>query len=673
MRFILLLLLGASGIGLSAEAGARAAEARIARIDSPVAVLHEVRVRMEWPADAEQGRLRIEAARARAPDLGYDFTDLSWSCPLVRPAGPGEGWSCAGELRSGDAAPMRLAVDLGGAATGAWLGRGQAQVSLHRQSAAPDDIRIELTRVPLAWAQALVAQAWPSGRLGAGRVDGEVRIRASAPLALDADLAVSEAAFETADASAAGEGLQARARVGFRQPGGTAMVAVDGELGSGALLFGNAFIDLPDAPVAVRVDAMRDGPEAPWRLPRFEWHDGPALVAHGSAALTAGATLGDLELEVVSDDASLLPARYLSGWLALAGLGGLDIRGGLDGRIAVRDGSLREGRLRLRELDLQGQGGRFAFDGLDGEVLLASAQPADSALTWRGGAISELRFGAARLPLRSSAGELRLREAVEVGMLGGRLLFDQMAMRLPADGQGLRLGLGLAVEDIQVEQLAQAFGWPAFGGTLSGRIPAARYEDERLEFDGGLSVQVFDGRVDVGSLSMDRPFGVLPTLSADIALRELDLYAITGVFGFGDISGRLSGSIDGLRLVGWKLSSFDAELGTVRRAGVRQRISQRAVQNISSVGEGMYVGGLQGQLIGFFDDFGYSRMGISCRLENGVCRMGGLRSAGNAFTIVEGAGIPHLRVIGHNRNVDWETLVERIVGAIGGDVAPVVD
>ena len=246
-------------------------------------------------------------------------------------------------------------------------------------------------------------------------------------------------------------------------------------------------------------------------------------------------------------------------------------------------------------------------------------------------------------------------------------------MRLPADGQGLRLGLGLAVEDIQVEQLAQAFGWPAFGGTLSGRIPAARYEDERLEFDGGLSVQVFDGRVDVGSLSMDRPFGVLPTLSADIALRELDLYAITGVFGFGDISGRLSGSIDGLRLVGWKLSSFDAELGTVRRAGVRQRISQRAVQNISSVGEGMYVGGLQGQLIGFFDDFGYSRMGISCRLENGVCRMGGLRSAGNAFTIVEGAGIPHLRVIGHNRNVDWETLVERIVGAIGGDVAPVVD
>lgn len=490
---------------------------------------------------------------------------------------------------------------------------------------------------------------------------------------MDADLSVSDAAFETADASAAGEGLDMQAKIRFRQPGGTAMVAVDGALDGGALLFGNAFINLPGTPVGVRVDAMRDGPGAPWILPRFEWHDAPALVAHGSAAFAADATLRGLEVELESDDASLLPARYLSGWLALAGLDALRARGGLDGRMVVRDGALREGGLRLRGLDVLGQDERFRFDGLDGEVLLATAQPANSVLAWRGGAVGGLRFGPARLPLCSTAGELRLGEPVELGLLGGRLLFDQASMRLPADGLGMRLDLGLAVEDIQVEQLARALGWPAFGGTLSGRIPAARYEDGRLVFEGGLSMQVFDGRVDVGALSMDRPFGVLPTLAADIELHELDLYAMTAVFGFGNVSGRLSGSVNGLRLVDWQLSSFDAELGTVRRPGVRQRISQRAVQNISSVGEGMYIGGLQGWLIGFFDDFGYSRIGIRCRLENGVCRMGGLRSAGNAFTIVEGAGLPHLRVIGHNRNVDWPTLVERIGAAIGGEVAPVVD
>ncbi|AOH36601.1 hypothetical protein BGP89_09745 [Luteimonas sp. JM171] len=661
-------------LGLPGQALARVAQARIDRVDSPVAVLHQVRVRLEWVPGAPHGDLLVAASRAHAPDLGYSFEDLVWTCPLRRPA-EGETWHCRGELRAGGAAPMRLAVQLGPETMGATLEQDGARLGLHQPSAEPGITHIDLARVPLAWAQALVAQAWPAARLGAGTIDGQLALRSGtdAPLAVDASFSLANAAFETVDASAAGEALDIEAQVRFRQPGGTAMVAVDGTVEAGALLFGNAFVDLADARVALAVDAMRDGPDAPWHLPRFEWHDGPALTAQGSAAMSAGGGIDELHIELASDDASLLPARYLSGWLSVAGMRDLRMRGGLDGRLAVSGGAVRDGRLRLRDLDLHGQDDRFRFAGLDGEVLLASAQPAESAFGWRQAAVGGIEFGPARLPLRSAAGELRLREPVAVDVLGGRLLFDEASVRLPADGLGLGMELGLSVDGVQVEQLSQAFGWPRFGGTLSGRIPAARYADERLVLEGGLSMQVFDGRVDVGSLSMDRPFGVLPTLSADLEIHELDLYAITGVFGFGDVTGRLSGSIDGLRLVDWRLSSFDAQLATVPRRGVRQRISQRAVQNISSVGEGMYIGGLQGWLIGFFDDFGYSRIGLSCRLANEVCRMGGLRSVGNAFTIVEGAGIPHLRVIGHNRNVDWPTLVERIGAAIGGEVAPVVD
>ena len=105
---------------------------------------------------------------------------------------------------------------------------------------------------------------------------------------------------------------------------------------------------------------------------------------------------------------------------------------------------------------------------------------------------------------------------------------------------------------------------------------------------------------------------------------------------------------------------------------MRQRISQRAVQNISSVGDASFAGSLQGRLIGLFDDFGYSRIGISCRLRNTVCEMGGLRSGGNTFTIVSGAGLPRLTVVGHNRLVDWPVLVERLAAVAGGDVDPVI-
>ena len=53
--------------------------------------------------------------------------------------------------------------------------------------------------------------------------------------------------------------------------------------------------------------------------------------------------------------------------------------------------------------------------------------------------------------------------------------------------------------------------------------------------------------------------------------------------------------------------------------------------------------------------------------------MGGLRSAGNAFTILEGSGLPRLTVIGHNRLVDWPTLVERLAAVGKGEVKPVVE
>src|SRR3546814_14286037 len=106
---------------------------------------------------------------------------------------------------------------------------------------------------------------------------------------------------------------------------------------------------------------------------------------------------------------------------------------------------------------------------------------------------------------------------------------------------------------------------------------------------------------------------------------------------------------------------------TVRRRGVRQRISQGAVQNISSVGDASFAGSLQARLIGLFDDFGYSRIGISFRLAKQVCAMGGLHSSGDGFTIVEVAGIPQHEVAGFNQAVAWPSLVERLAASGRGE------
>jgi hypothetical protein len=66
--------------------------------------------------------------------------------------------------------------------------------------------------------------------------------------------------------------------------------------------------------------------------------------------------------------------------------------------------------------------------------------------------------------------------------------------------------------------------------------------------------------------------------------------------------------------------------------------------------------------MGLFDTFGYRRAGIGCALEQGVCTMSGLEPRqGGGFYIVRGGVLPpRVDVIGYERRVDWETLVERL-------------
>ena len=684
LRILLLLMLCAPCWPQTAQA--RTATADIARIRTGLATLEQVNVRLDWSKTADSGTLRLRVGKLDAPGLGYAFRNLTWRCPLQR---DGEGgWRCDGELRSGDAPPMRLGIDLATAFTDVVLRQGDARLEVHRQAAAPDDTRIDLLKVPLIWSQALLSRAWADGRWKAGQLDGRLVVSAprGQPLRVAGPLTLAGAALETPGGSIAAEGLGANLALDYRSAANQQRVDLRGDLRGGELLFGSAYVALPPTPVALRIDAIGDA--SGWRLPTLLWGDAGTLTARGSAALAADGALSALDIEIDSDDLAPVTARYLSAWLGGFGLGDLRLKGRLHSRLRLDAAGMRGFDARFDQVDVLEPGGMFRFDGLHGDLRYSADAPVESMLRWRSGQLYGLNFGAAELPLRSAGAAIALRAPTSVDAIGGTLRFDRFQLRPPNGDQGLQANFGLTLDKFDIGKLAQNMGWPAFRGTLSGSIPDARYVDDTLVFEGGLEMRVFDGSVKVSSLAMERPFGVAPTLSADLVLDDLDLLSVTEVFDFGSISGRLDGSIRELRLVDWTATAFDAEFQTQRRRGVKQRISQRAVQNISSVGDASFVTSLQGQLLGLFDDFGYRRIGISCRLHNQICAMGGLESlgAGNrdadaagsgsdsgGFTIVQGAGIPRLNVVGFNRQVDWPTLVERLAAVGSGDLKPVVE
>lgn len=654
------------------DAAARTAQVKIAKLATAVATLEQVRVRIDWADGADAGELQVWAAQVDAPDLGYHYRDLHWRCPLRR-AGK-DGWQCAGVLRSGRAGPLQLAVDFDAATTRASLAGGGGRIALDRSAASPDLTRLDLTRVPIRWAQALLARAWPAANFKAGEFDAQFAIETPAkrPLRVSGPLALRGIALETADAAVAGEKLGGRFAIDYRSTPAVSLVGVDGALQGGEFLAGNTYIALPASPIGVRVDAMQRSGSG-WELPRIEWRDGNALQASGSAAFDAQADLQALDVDVHSTDMSPLRQRYLSGWLGLFGLGDVDLHGAMAMRVQLRDGVLQAVDAALDGVDLRDPNERFVFDGLHGDVRYSAGAQVASELQWGGGKLYGLEFGASRLPFASEHGLLRFREDATVPIMGGSMTFRGLTIRPPRGEEGADIRFALALSDIDFGKVSKALGLPAFQGRLSGVIPQARYANERIDFDGGLSMQLFDGRVAFSSLALERPFGSAPSLSADIAFDDLDLLRLTEVLGFGSITGRLDGRIRGLRLVDWTPVAFDARFITDEAPGVKRRISQRAVQNISSVGDASFVTSLQGKLIGLFDDFGYRRIGIGCHLVNDVCAMSGLHSGSNAFTIVEGAGLPRLTVVGFNRQVDWPTLVERLVAVGKGDVAPVVE
>jgi len=471
-----------------APAKARVAQARIAQVTTPVARLEQVRVKLDWPDGATAGTLDLWAARVDAPDLGYGYRDLHWRCRLQRT--DRDGWQCDGQLRSGKANPLRLAVQFDAVSTKAALSQGTARIALDRNAASPDLTGFDLTRVPLSWAQVLLTKAWPEARLTSGEFDGALLIDAGAdrPLRITGPLTVRGMGLETADASTAGENLGGRFDIDYRITPVLSLLTVDGALQGGEFLAGNTYVSLPASPIGLRIDAMqRDG--AGWELPRIEWHDGNVLNAEGSAVFGADASVAKLDIDIHSVDMTPLRERYLSGWLGLFGLGDVGLKGAMDLSIKMRDGVLTQADAQLRDVNLGDPDERFVFNGLQGDVRFSAGEPVRSELRWSRGKLYGLDFDASTLPFESVGGLLKFREDAVVPLMGGRMTFRDLVIRPPQGDAGADIRFALVLDDIDFGQISKALGLPAFKGKLSGTIPNAHYANERVDFDGGLSMQ----------------------------------------------------------------------------------------------------------------------------------------------------------------------------------------
>ncbi len=476
---------------------------------------------------------------------------------------------------------------------------------------------------------------------------------------VNADIALSQGGFDSDDGLLAADALAISAVIAVDLQSAAPAFSIDVTQSGGEVLAGSIY--LPEPSETMRLHLSGELPDdRTIRLERIRLDDPGALELEGSAGLSrteeAGWSLVGLDLSMLRVQLPGGFVRWADGPASAAGFGGLETAGRLDATVRWRlDGPLGI-EASLTSISLEDSGERFGFSGMSGTAAWKLAGP-ELDLGWQGMGLYGLSFGPSTLRLVTGTGGARLVEPLKLPLLDGAFVVDRLVWN-PDQEEGLVLDA--RIEPLSLTGLTRQLELPEFGGTLSGEFPGIVFDDDRLSFTGGIDMQAFSGTIRIEDLAVERPFGTLPALSAEVEFSRLDLLELTGAFNFGRMEGKMSGWARDLRLLDWRPVAMDARVFTHDDAR-RRRISQRAVDDLASLG-GAGAGLLTSTVLRVFDDFPYRRAGLACRLSNNICHIDGVAPhESGGFYIVEGRALPRLDVIGHRRLIDWPQLISQLM------------
>jgi len=625
----------------------------------------------EQAQDAFVATVRLD--RLELPQAQGSVRGLHLECPrLVRSE---QGWGCEeGRLRVEDS-PVQ-AQD----ATwrGSYANDGRLHLSIPKLAVAQGAVALEISAEDGVWSAQLTPYRTQVGQLAAisgmlelpadwgigGRASGTVRLEGGADgvSRVAADILLDQLSYASPDGAQAAEKLVLKLTAAARKRGSAWVLDVGLGWPSGALYTEPLFLDAAKGPLTLKASGT-------WRqdLSRLQLDSWSADLSNtanisGTGRFEgAGLAIGDLTVAVQSDDAGRLYQRVLQPFLIGTVADDMAVTGRIGLVLHLDDKGIEQAGLELNHLTLEDRQGRFSLDRADGSVGWDRSQSVPlSRLSVAAASVYRIPAGGFSISARFAGDRIDLVEPVVVPLLGGRVVLDSFALTgALVAGARPRWEASASVREVSLEQLTRSLEWPPFNGTVTGQLNNMRYADQVFSVGGGLELNAFGGDIRVDDLSIQDPFGTVPILTADAAMRGLKLELLTETFSFGRIEGRLDADLQDIQLAGWQPARFDLHLYTPARDDSRHRISQRAVQNLTELGSGVPAG-LSATFLSVFEEFRYDRIELRIRLRGDVAELDGLARPDGGYYLVRGSGLPRIDVIGRNRSVAWSDLVKRL-------------
>ena len=368
------------------------------------------------------------------------------------------------------------------------------------------------------------------------------------------------------------------------------------------------------------------------------------------------------ELSVHIPQLKSMVADYLLPFLESSAFSAIDLTGTVDMQMTVKQDEISQASITVKNLGLDDAEKKIYMHQANAQIHWAKqrGRTQNSFINWQQLKIQAIPFQAGQLDFIAFDQQFKLLKQADLAVLDGILSINQFSFVASKGSTDTSVHFTGSVNTLSLEQLSTALNWTPLSGTISGDIPSVRYQDKILSLGGELKIQVFDGEVRINNLALSGLFSDFPQFYSDIAIDHLDLGAITHQFDTGHIEGRLSGTVQNLYLENWHPVSFYAWIGTPEGDNSRHRISQRAVENIASIGGGGVSDVLSRGFLGLFSTFGYRSLGFGCYLHQGVCQLMGGAAVKNGFYLIEGSGLPRINVIGYNTKLDWNIFLESL-------------
>jgi len=518
----------------------------------------------------------------------------------------------------------------------------------------------------LSLAGALSGRDW-KGWSPTGAIDVAARIEPAEDGArVGATVTLAKIAFSSPAGDLMGQNLAGRLDI-EAYPATRPRLAAGLAMTGGEALWGTVYLDFSKGPLDLRAGATRIGPDEykDVRLDGGLAGYGRLSIA-GEARRTGGrwrpqgklvlseARLGPLFRTFLRDP--LAPSHPDLATLTADGTARMDLSVSASGKAADLSG-----RLVLRSGDVRREGEPPIVSGLDIDLPVAYSlgvpdpggpKPSNAA-AWGRLSVKTLRLGSQELgplelPVVLVPNRLYLGGDIDASLFGAGLHLRRIQVDEPLSPV-LRVELAARLDGLDLSRISGTK--PALEGHLGGVLDPVRIGRERLTAAGDLTGDLFGGRVDIRRVTVERPFGAGREIGGDVEVRLLDLERLSAALDVGRITGRLSGSLTGLRVAYGQPVAFHLKAESVPKKGVPQTVSLKAVNSISLVSTGSALSGLGVSLMTtFFREFPYEKIGFECNLKNDVFTVRGLIHEDGVEYLVKRRLFAGINVI--NRNPD---------------------